>query len=148
MICMIQMLVTRSFLHALRQFSNTNLSFDVTLRRLVNYECFFFFFFFFFCIASADFFSQNHLIRKILPEKPFVSNSLDPDQAPPNVGTELGPSCLQRLSADNTSRQNLIILLSQKVPFHQTLQNALNYRLSPITIYIFICLNMISFLNL
>ena len=74
---------------------------------------FFFFFFFFFCIASAEFFSQNHLIRRILPEIPFVSNSLDQDQAPPNVGTELGPSCLQRLSADNTSRQNLIILLSQ-----------------------------------
>ena len=108
------MLVTRSFLHALRQFSNTNLSFDATVCRLVNYECFFFFFFFFFfCIASAEFFPQNHLIRKILPEIPFVSNSLDPDQAPPNVGTELGPSCLQILSADNTSRQNLIILLSQ-----------------------------------
>ena len=103
------MLVTRSFLHALRQFSNTNLSFGVTVRRLVNYECFFFF-----CIASAEFFfSQNYLIRKILPEIPFVSSSLDPNQAPPNVGTELGPSCLQRLSADNTSRQNLIILLSQ-----------------------------------
>ena len=72
-----------------------------------------FVFLFFFCIASAEFFSQNYLIRKILPEIPFVSNSLDPDQAPPNVGTELGPSCLQRLSADNTSRQNLIILLSQ-----------------------------------
>ena len=109
------MLVTRSFLHALRQFSNTNLSFDVTVRRLINYECFFsfFFFFFFFCIASAEFFSQNHLTRKNLPEIPFVSNSFDPDQAPPNVGTELDPSCLQRLSADNTSRQNLIILLSQ-----------------------------------
>ena len=72
-----------------------------------------FFFLLFFCIASAEFFSQNHLIRKILPEIPFVSNSLDPDQAPPNVGIELGPSCLQMLSADNTSRQNLIILLSQ-----------------------------------
>ena len=64
----------------------------------------------FFCIASAEFFSQNQLIRKILPEIPFVPNSLDPDQAPPNVGTEFGPSCLQRLSADNTSRQNLTIL--------------------------------------
>ena len=107
------MLVTRSFLHALRQFSNTNLSFDVTVRRLVNYECFFFVYFFFFALLLRSFFFQNHLIRRILPEIPFVSNSLDPDQAPPNVGTELGPSCLQRLSADNTSRQNLIILLSQ-----------------------------------
>ena len=80
----------------------------------MNVFLLFFCFLFFFCIASAEFFfPQNHLIRKILPEIPFVSNSLDPDQAPPNVGTELGPSCLQRLSADNTSRQNLIILLSQ-----------------------------------
>ena len=79
----------------------------------MNVFCFFFFFFFFFffhCFCGV-FFSQNHLIRKILQEIPFVSTSLDPDQAPPNVGTELGPSCLQRLSADNTSRQNLIILL-------------------------------------
>ena len=105
------MLVTRSFLHVLRQFSNTNLSFNVTDRRLVNYECFFFVFFF--ALLLRNFFPQNYLIRKILPEIPFVSNSLDPDQAPPNVGTELGPSCLQRLSTDNTSRQNLIILLSQ-----------------------------------
>ena len=71
------------------------------------------FFCLFFALLLRSFFSQNHLIRKILPEMPFVSNSLDPDQAPSNVGTELGPSYLQRLSADNTSRQNLIILLSQ-----------------------------------
>ena len=64
------------------------------------------------CIAFADFF-QKQLFRKILPGIPFVQNSLDPDQARPNVGTELGPSCLQMLSAGNTSRQNLIILLSQ-----------------------------------
>ena len=70
-------------------------------------------FFVFFALLLRSFFSQNHLLGKILPEIPFVSNSLDPEQAPPNVGTELGPSCLQRLSADNTSRQNLIILLSQ-----------------------------------
>ena len=110
MICiMIKMLVTRSFLHDLRQFSNTNLSFDVTVRRLVNYECSFFFFFFF-CIASAEFF---------FPKSSNSKNSscqtvwIQIDQAPPNVGTELGPSCLQRLSADNTSRQNLMIVLSQ-----------------------------------
>ena len=75
---------------------------------------FFFFFFFFFCIASAEFFfPKSSNSKKNSSEIPFVSNSLDPDQAPPNVGTELGPSCLQGLSADNTSRQNLIILLAQ-----------------------------------
>ena len=33
-----------------------------------------------------------------------VSNSLDPDQARHFVGPDLGPICLQRLSADDTSR--------------------------------------------
>ena len=32
-----------------------------------------------------------------------VSNSLDPDQARHFVGPDLGPDCLQRLSADNKS---------------------------------------------
>ena len=32
-----------------------------------------------------------------------VSNSLDPDQARRYVGPDLGPNCLQRLSADNKS---------------------------------------------
>ena len=31
-----------------------------------------------------------------------VSNSLDPDQAQHFVGPDLGPNCLQRLSADDT----------------------------------------------
>ena len=33
-----------------------------------------------------------------------VSNSLDPDQTRHFVGPDLGPNCLQRLSADNKSR--------------------------------------------
>ena len=36
-----------------------------------------------------------------------VSNSLDPDQALQNVGPDLGPNCLQRLSADDTSKQGV-----------------------------------------
>ena len=36
-----------------------------------------------------------------------MSNSLDPDQARHFVGLDLGPTCLQRLSADNTSRQRV-----------------------------------------
>ena len=35
---------------------------------------------------------------------PSVSNRLDPDQARHYVGPDLGPNCLQRLSADDTSR--------------------------------------------
>ena len=33
-----------------------------------------------------------------------VSNRLDPDQARHFVGPDLGPNCLQRLSADNKSQ--------------------------------------------
>ena len=33
-----------------------------------------------------------------------MSKSLDPDQARQHVGPDLGPNCLQRLSADDTSR--------------------------------------------
>ena len=33
-----------------------------------------------------------------------MSNSLDPDQARRFVGPDLGPNCLQRLSADDTGR--------------------------------------------
>ena len=33
-----------------------------------------------------------------------MSNSLDPDQAQCFVGPDLGPNCLQRLSADDKSR--------------------------------------------
>ena len=32
-----------------------------------------------------------------------MSNSLDPDQDRPSVGPDLGPKCLQRLSADDKS---------------------------------------------
>ena len=34
-----------------------------------------------------------------------VTNGLDPDQARLFVGPDLAPNCLQRLSADETSRQ-------------------------------------------
>ena len=36
-----------------------------------------------------------------------LSNSLDPDQARQNVGPDLGPNCMPRLSADDTSRQRV-----------------------------------------
>ena len=34
-----------------------------------------------------------------------MSNILDPDQARHFVGPDVGPNCLLRLSADNTSKQ-------------------------------------------
>ena len=35
-----------------------------------------------------------------------ASNSLDPDQAQHFVRPDLGPNCLQKFSADDTSRQS------------------------------------------
>ena len=54
--------------------------------------------FFMLVLSSADFFfnSLRNTIR--------VSNSLDPDQAIFSVGPNLGPNCLQRLSAYSKNR--------------------------------------------
>ena len=41
-----------------------------------------------------------------------MSNSLDPDQARQTVGPDLGPNYLQRLSADDISRQRVIYCLN------------------------------------
>ena len=35
-----------------------------------------------------------------------MSNSLDPDQARHSVGPDLGPNCLQRLSADDNREKD------------------------------------------
>ena len=54
-------------------------------------------------LSSADFFFKINFFEKILSGNTIrVSNSLHPDQARPSVGPDLGPNCLQRLSADNT----------------------------------------------
>ena len=39
-----------------------------------------------------------------------MPNSLNPDQARHFVGPDLDPNCLQRLSADNISRQRVEVL--------------------------------------
>ena len=51
---------------------------------------------------SADF------IKLTFPKKSFMNtikslNSLDPDLDQQNVGPDLGPNCLQKLSADDKS---------------------------------------------
>ena len=58
-------------------------------------------------IFSKSTFSKNSLKITIR-----MSNSWDPDQARHFVGPDLGPNCLQQLSADDTSRQ---IVNSQKL---------------------------------
>ena len=54
-------------------------------------------------LLPADFFFQNPLFRNTTR----VSNSLDPEQACCFVRPDLGPNCLQRLSADDTRRQRV-----------------------------------------
>ena len=48
------------------------------------------------CFSNSTFFKNS--FRNII----WVSNSLDPDQARHFVRPDLGPNCLQRLSADGT----------------------------------------------
>ena len=50
------------------------------------------------------------LMQNVVQEDPdsaykSVSNSFDPDQARHIVGSDLGPNCLKRLSADGTTRR-------------------------------------------
>ena len=46
-------------------------------------------------------FFQNYFIKNAFRNIIRVSNSLDPDQAQHFVGSDLGPNCLQRLSAED-----------------------------------------------
>ena len=53
-----------------------------------------------FVMLSKSTFSKNSFRNTIR-----LANSLDPDQGRRPVGPDLGPSCSQMLSADDTSRQ-------------------------------------------
>ena len=53
-------------------------------------------------LSSADFFSKSIFSKKSYRNTIRVSNSLDPDQTRHFVGPDLGPNCLQLLSADGT----------------------------------------------
>ena len=56
-------------------------------------------------LSSADFlFSKSTFSKNSSMNTIRVSNSLDPDQARHFVEPDLGPNCLQRLSADDTTR--------------------------------------------
>ena len=64
---------------------------------LRNFACF---------LSSANFFSKSTFSKNSFSLRTTIimSNSLDPDQARHFFRADLGPNCLQRLSADNTSR--------------------------------------------
>ena len=57
-------------------------------------------------LSSAEYF-QSTFSKNSFRNNIRVSNSLDPDQARQNVGPDLGPNFLQRLSADDTSWQRI-----------------------------------------
>ena len=52
-------------------------------------------------LLPADFFSKLTYSKKYFRNDIRVSNALDPDQDQHFVGPDLGPKCLQRLSAEN-----------------------------------------------
>ena len=47
-----------------------------------------------------------------------MSNSLDPDQAQHFVGTDLDPSCLQKFSAEDISRQRVNYVIFSYIYLH------------------------------
>ena len=54
--------------------------------------------------SSADFFTKSTFLKNYFRNTIRVANSLDPDQAQHFVEPDLGPNCLQKLSADDTRR--------------------------------------------
>ena len=66
-----------------------------TLCMLGNFSCFF---------VVRVLFLKLTFSKKSFRNTIMVSNSLDPDQARHFVGPDLGPNCLQRLSAEDKSR--------------------------------------------
>ena len=52
-------------------------------------------------MSSADIFQIYIFSKNSFRNTIRVSNSLDPDQARQNVGPDMGPNCLQKLSADD-----------------------------------------------
>ena len=55
-------------------------------------------------LLSSDFFLKSSFSKKSFRNMIRVSNSLDPGQAWHSVRPNLGPNCLQKLSADGTRR--------------------------------------------
>ena len=68
---------------------------------LGNFACFF--------VCLLIFFFKISIFLKFFKKKTAVLNILDPDQSRNFfVWTDLGPNCLQRLSAGDTGRKELI----------------------------------------
>ena len=65
-----------------------------------NFACF---------LTFADFFSKAIFSKTLFRITIRGSISLDPDQAGHFIEPDLGQNCLQRISADETSRRNFIL---------------------------------------
>ena len=76
------------------------------MRGVSNKHCLLTFFIFHAFLLSADFFSKS-FSKNSFRNSTRVSNSLDPDRARHFVRSDLGPNCLQMLSADDTRRQRV-----------------------------------------
>ena len=61
----------------------------------------------FFCRLLIFFLKKSTLSKKSFNNAIRISNSFDPDKARHFVGPDLDQNCLQRLSADDTSRQRI-----------------------------------------
>ena len=59
----------------------------------------------YFCRLPFSF--KINLLKNSFRNTIRMSNSLDPDQARRFIGSDLGPNCLPRLSADDTGRQRV-----------------------------------------
>ena len=55
-------------------------------------------------LLSVDFFQKKNS-KNSFKNTFRASNGLDPDQDRQSVGPDLGPNCLQRLSADDTAKE-------------------------------------------
>ena len=62
-------------------------------------------------LSSADFYSKLSFLKKKSRNTTRVSNILGQDQARHFVRPDLGPNCLQRLSADDAEEKRTFILL-------------------------------------
>ena len=75
---------------------------------------------------SADFFSKSTFSKNYFRNTIRVSNNLDPDQVQHFVWPDLGPNCLQRLSAGR-QRVNLTLTLPVTGP-RSAVGNVAGYR--------------------
>ena len=71
-------------------------------------------------LSSADIVSKSIFSKNSSRNTIRISNSLDPDQDRQNVCPDLGPNCLQKLSADDKSRSEFCMLLLSSADIFQT----------------------------